>query len=83
MKLAQIATCGAILMALAAHSAAAAPALATKNVNLRQGPGTNFPIITTIPGGSIVNGRSGRRFMRKNVTRTTTRSTTSSGRGRM
>jgi len=52
MKLAQIATCGTILMALSAHSVAAAPALATKNVNLRQGPGTNFPIITTIPGGS-------------------------------
>lgn len=55
MKLAQIATCGAILVTLSAHSAAAAPALATKNVNLRQGPGTNFPIITTIPGGSNVD----------------------------
>jgi hypothetical protein len=55
MKLARIAMCGAIFVVLSAHNAAAAPALATKNVNLRQGPGTNYPIITTIPGGSNVD----------------------------
>jgi hypothetical protein len=41
-------------MALSAQCAQAAPALATKNVNLRQGPGTSYPVISTIPGGSTV-----------------------------
>ena len=35
--------------------AAAAPALVITNLNMRQGPGTNFGIITTIPGGSTVD----------------------------
>jgi hypothetical protein len=48
------ALCGALL-ALPAQHAAAAPALATTNVNLRQGPGTTFTVITTIPGGSTVD----------------------------
>ena len=54
MNLAQIATCAVALMALSASCAQAAPALATNNVNMRQGPGTNYPVITTIPGGSTV-----------------------------
>jgi hypothetical protein len=54
INFAPIATCAAALMALWATGAAAAPALATNNVNMRQGPGTNYPIITTIPGGSTV-----------------------------
>lgn len=54
MNLLRIATCVAALMTLSAASAEAAPALATNNVNMRQGPGTNYPIITTIPGGSTV-----------------------------
>ncbi len=54
MNLAQIATCAVALMALSAPCAQAAPALATNNVNMRQGPGTNYPVITTIPGGSTV-----------------------------
>jgi hypothetical protein len=41
-------------MVLSAPGAHAAPASATNNVNLRQGPGTNFPVVTTIPGGSQV-----------------------------
>ena len=49
-----MAACAAALMVLSAQGAHAAPALATNNVNLRQGPGTNFPVITTIPGGSQV-----------------------------
>jgi hypothetical protein len=53
MNFAQIATCSAALLALSAQCAAA-PALATNNVNMRQGPGTTYPIITTIPGGSNV-----------------------------
>jgi uncharacterized protein YraI len=41
-------------MALAAVSAAAEPSLVTSSVNLRQGPGTDFGITTTIPRGAIV-----------------------------
>jgi uncharacterized protein YraI len=44
---------GALLL-LSAGIAAAAPALATANVNMRQGPGTQYGVITTIPGGSTV-----------------------------
>jgi hypothetical protein len=54
MKLARIAACGVALLTLSVHCAAAAPALATNNVNMRQGPGTNYPVVTTIPGGSNV-----------------------------
>ncbi len=54
MNFAQIATCAVAMMALSASCAQAAPALATNNVNMRQGPGTNYPVITTIPGGSTV-----------------------------
>jgi hypothetical protein len=45
----------AMLVALSAGCASAEPALATSNVNVRQGPGTTYQIITTIPGGSTVN----------------------------
>ena len=44
-----------VLLALSAVSAAAAPALAVNNVNLRQGPGTTYTVILTIPGGSNVD----------------------------
>ena len=54
MRIAQLAAGAAAVMALSAQCAQAAPALATNNVNLRQGPGTNYPVITTIPGGSTV-----------------------------
>lgn len=36
------------------HRGLAKPALATTNVNLRNGPGTDSAIVTTIPGGSTV-----------------------------
>lgn len=55
MKYTPIAISAGALMALAAQGAAAAPALAVNDVNLRQGPGTNYPIIMTIPGGSTVD----------------------------
>ena len=45
---------GALLL-ISVEFAAAEPALATANVNLRQGPGTNYGVITTIPGGSTVD----------------------------
>jgi len=54
MNGAQIASLSAALMALSVQCAAAAPALAVHDVNVRQGPGTNYPIVTTIPGGSNV-----------------------------
>jgi SH3 domain-containing protein len=54
MTFGTIATAG-VLLALSAASAAAAPALATNNVNLRQGPGTTYTVIMTIPGGSNVD----------------------------
>jgi uncharacterized protein YraI len=54
-NLARAAICAGALLLLSAEFAAAEPALATANVNLRQGPGTNYGIITTIPGGSTVD----------------------------
>jgi hypothetical protein len=55
MSLMRLAACTAVLVALSAECASAAPALATTNVNVRQGPGTTYQIITTIPGGSTVD----------------------------
>jgi len=40
--------------ALIVQSALAAPAITTSNVNFREGPGTNYKSITTIPQGSEV-----------------------------
>lgn len=39
-------------------AATAAPGRATSDVNVRQGPGLNFPVVTRIPGGSNVDVRS-------------------------
>jgi uncharacterized protein YraI len=44
----------ALLLALSADWVSAAPALVHSNTNLRQGPGTNFGVIATVPGGSVV-----------------------------
>jgi uncharacterized protein YraI len=38
-----------------ASSAAARPGFATTAVNLRAGPSTGFPVVTTIPGGAAVD----------------------------
>lgn len=43
---------------LFAGAASAAPGLAATDVNVRQGPGMNFPVVTTIPGGSNVDVQS-------------------------
>ena len=45
---------GAVALALCAGAADAAPATVASNTNLRQGPGTGFGIIMTVPGGSVV-----------------------------
>ncbi len=55
MEYGKIAAGAAALLALSAGAAAAAPALAVNNVNLRQGPGTTYVVIITIPGGSNVD----------------------------
>jgi uncharacterized protein YraI len=55
MTFGTIAAAAGVLLALSAANAAAAPALATNNVNLRQGPGTTYTVIMTIPGGSNVD----------------------------
>jgi len=55
MTFGKIATTAGMLLMLSAASATAAPALAVNNVNLRQGPGTTYTVILTIPGGSNVD----------------------------
>jgi hypothetical protein len=55
MAFGKIAASAGALLALSAAGAAAAPALAVNNVNLRQGPGTTYAVILTIPGGSNVD----------------------------
>ena len=44
-----------MLLALTASHAAAAPGAVTSNVNLRQGPGTTYTVIATIPSGTNVD----------------------------
>ena len=43
------------LLLISAGAASAAPALVTGDLNLRSGPGTNFRVITVLPGGATVN----------------------------
>jgi len=44
----------AVLLAMSVNLASASPARLHSNTNLRQGPGTNYTVITTVPAGSIV-----------------------------
>jgi len=53
-NLARGALCAVTLTAVSAGLANAAPATVGTNTNLRQGPGTNFGVIMTVPGGSVV-----------------------------
>jgi uncharacterized protein YraI len=48
------ATAVAALLAVSVGIAAAAPAVVVAPTNLRQGPGTGFPVIATMPGGAEV-----------------------------
>ena len=45
-------------LVIAGGAVTAAPGLATTDVNVRQGPGTNFPVVTSIPGGSNLDVQS-------------------------
>jgi len=53
-RLCALAGLSAALLALSVDLASAGPARVYSNTNLRQGPGTNYAVITTVPGGSIV-----------------------------
>jgi uncharacterized protein YraI len=53
-RLAFSSICAAALVAAWAQIAQAVPTRVAANVNLRQGPGTNFGIVTTIPRGATV-----------------------------
>jgi uncharacterized protein YraI len=55
MTAARITLLAAASIMLSCELAAAEPALVTRNINLRAGPGTNFEIVTSIPGGSTVD----------------------------
>jgi uncharacterized protein YraI len=41
-------------LALSAGAAAAAPAVVRADLNMRSGPGTNYAVVETIPGGAMV-----------------------------
>ncbi len=47
-----------VTLVIAGGAAIAAPGLATTDVNMRQGPGTTFPVVTSIRGGSNVDVQS-------------------------
>lgn len=46
--------CAAALLAVSVELASASAARVSINTNLRQGPGVGFGIISTVPGGSVV-----------------------------
>jgi Bacterial SH3 domain len=52
---ARYAIAAAAFTAVSAVSADATPASLNTNTNLRQGPGTQFGVITTVPAGTLVN----------------------------
>jgi len=54
MKIKSISIVGGLLL-LSMGAAAAAPALVTGDLNLRSGPGVNFPVVGVLPGGLTVD----------------------------
>ena len=54
MLMKQIVGAAAVLM-LSAGVAAAAPAVVQTDLNARSGPGTGYPVVTTLPAGSTVD----------------------------
>ncbi|TMI98651.1 MAG: hypothetical protein E6G97_24810 [Alphaproteobacteria bacterium] len=55
MSLKTILLSAASALILSAGAAAAAPAVAENSVNLRAGPGTQYPVVDTIPAGAAVD----------------------------
>jgi uncharacterized protein YraI len=43
-----------LLLGLSAATSLASPARVYSNTNLRAGPGTNYGVVTLVPGGSVV-----------------------------
>jgi uncharacterized protein YraI len=60
-RLCALAGFSAVLLAMSVDLASAGPARVYSNTNLRQGPGTNYAVISTVPGGSIVESANVRR----------------------
>jgi hypothetical protein len=54
-RLARVAVGAVAIGLLFAELANAAPARVASNTNLRQGPGVSFGVITTVPGGAVVD----------------------------
>jgi len=46
---------GVGLVALSAGAAAAAPAVVDTGLNLRSGPGSQYPVVATMPAGATVD----------------------------
>jgi uncharacterized protein YraI len=49
-----LAAAAGVALAMSAGAASAAPTQVISNTNMRLGPGTNFGIVATVPGGSVV-----------------------------
>ena len=54
MNFARVAISAAIISGLSIGYASATPVVATMEVNMRTGPGTDTQIVTLIPSGSVV-----------------------------
>src|SRR5262249_8738198 len=55
MKLASRLTMGAGVLALSTGVAAAAPAVVQNDLNLRAGPGVEFPVVAAMPAGTPID----------------------------
>lgn len=55
MRFASAAVLATAFIVVSSACAFATPGVVNTTVNLRQGPGTNTPVVTKIPGGSTVN----------------------------
>ena len=53
-RLCALAALAGVALVVSADLVSAGPARVSSNTNLRQGPGTDHAVITTVPGGSIV-----------------------------
>jgi uncharacterized protein YraI len=53
-RLYRLAGLATLLFGLSAATASASPARVSSNTNLREGPGTNYGVVTLVPAGSVV-----------------------------